>query len=283
MFERDKDELRELGIPLVTGRSGASSTTSPATGSTSASTPCRTSSSSPTSSPSSAWPAAPGRRRRSPAPPRRRCASSRPPASSATATRLIGIEPRLRHRASPPSTPVKNAVVAQQTDLLQLPHAGEGAAATAAPCSRGAWPPGTAAGTSPASTWTGGPRGSSACAASRARSRQVKRAEPYAVPADHRAQEMIRTLVGEHVARSRGPCGCATAGASAAPPGRPAEAVERGVVRAGGALHRSRRPSPTRSPATARTWWSSEPAGGPRPRRGAGCPPAARAAHRGAA
>ena len=40
MFERDKNELRELGVPLETGPRG-SSTTTPATGSTARRTPCR--------------------------------------------------------------------------------------------------------------------------------------------------------------------------------------------------------------------------------------------------
>ena len=48
MFERDKEELRSLGVPIEVGSIDASSTTSPATGSAPTSSRCPRSASRPT-------------------------------------------------------------------------------------------------------------------------------------------------------------------------------------------------------------------------------------------
>ena len=137
MFERDKDELRELGIPLVTEDDRRrSSRTSPATASTSASTPCPTSPSSPTSWPCSAWPAAPGPRPAWPVRPRRRCASCRPPGVE----RDVDVAHRHRaaaahHRAGLRRGQERRAA-APGRSTLRLPHRPRGG--EAAPAARAA-------------------------------------------------------------------------------------------------------------------------------------------------
>ena len=194
MFERDKDELRELGIPLVTAEIGV-------------------------------WDDEQGYRidQREYALPdiefepdelavlglaSRTWAHASLAGPAAQALRklkatdierdqdsLVGIEPRLGTR-EPAFEAVKDAVVGQRTITFDYRRSGEGSAAT-----RRVQPWGLA-------SWHGrwyltgfdldrdAPR---VFRLSRVDGPvdEVKRAQPYTVPADHRAQEMIRTTVGE--------------------------------------------------------------------------------------
>jgi proteasome accessory factor B len=200
MFERDKDELRELGIPLVTEDIG------------------------------SVWDDEQGYRidQREYALPdiafepdelavlglaSRTWAHASLAGPAAQALRklkaagierdgesLVGIEPRLGTR-EPAFDAVKNAVVGQRTITFDYRRSGQGEAQT-----RQVQPWGLA-------SWHGrwyltgfdldrdAPR---VFRLSRIDGpvREVRGAAPYAVPADHRAQEMIRTSVGEREARS---------------------------------------------------------------------------------
>ncbi|GAA2730661.1 WYL domain-containing protein [Pedococcus aerophilus] len=200
MFERDKDELRELGIPLVTAEIGgvwddevgyridqreyalpdiefepdelavlglASRTWAHA---------------------SLAGPAAQALRKLKAA------------GIERDGDSLIGIEPRLG-TSEPAFEPVKNAVVGQQTISFGYRTGGQGEVNT-----RTVQPWGLA-------SWHGrwyltgfdldreAPRVFRLSRIDGAVS-VVRRAEPYVVPADHRAQEMIRTTVGEQAPRS---------------------------------------------------------------------------------
>ncbi|WP_270888025.1 helix-turn-helix transcriptional regulator [Pedococcus sp. 5OH_020] len=200
MFERDKDELRELGIPLVTQDIGG------------------------------AWDDETGYRidQREYALPdlefepdelavlglaSRTWAHASLAGPAAQALRklkaagierdgdsLVGIEPRLG-TSEPAFESVKNAVVAQQTISFGYRTAGQGQART-----RRVQPWGLA-------SWHGrwyltgfdldraAPRVFRLSRIDGAVS-VVRRATPYVVPADHHAQEMIRTTVGEQVQRS---------------------------------------------------------------------------------
>jgi proteasome accessory factor B len=195
MFERDKDELRELGIPLVTEDLGsvwddelgyridqrdyalpdiefeadelavlglASRTWAHA---------------------SLAGPAAQALRKLKAAGIERDSES------------LVGIEPRLG-TSEPAFEPVKNAVVGQQTVRFGYRRSGQGEATarTVQPWGLASWH----------GRWylTGfdldrdAPRVFRLSRIAGAVS-EVRKAAPYTVPADHRAQEMIRTSVGE--------------------------------------------------------------------------------------
>ena len=97
MFERDKDDLREMGIPLETGSNEILfDDEAAATASRRTPTPCPRSRSTPTSSPSWAWPRASGSTPPSRVPRAPPSASSRPPVSTST--------PRLSRRSSHGST-----------------------------------------------------------------------------------------------------------------------------------------------------------------------------------
>jgi proteasome accessory factor B len=200
MFERDKDELRELGIPLVTAEIGgvwddevgyridqreyalpdiefepdelavlglASRTWAHA---------------------SLAGPAAQALRKLKAAGIERDVDS------------LIGIEPRLG-TSEPAFEPVKDAVVGQQTISFGYRTGGQGEvnARTVQPWGLASWH----------GRWylTGhdldrdAPRVFRLSRIDGAVS-VVRRAEPYAVPADHRAQEMVRSTVGEQEPRT---------------------------------------------------------------------------------
>src|SRR6478672_13211579 len=199
MFERDKDELRELGIPLVTEET------------------------------SSIWEDETGYRidQREYALPdiafepdelavlglaSRTWAHASLAGPAAQALRklkaagierdgdsLIGIEPRLR-TTEPAFEPVKDAVVGQRTIAFgyRTGGAGEVNARTVQPWGLASWH----------GRWylTGFDLDRDAPRVFRL-SRidgdvtEVKKAQPYAVPADHRAQEMIRTTVGEQASR----------------------------------------------------------------------------------
>ena len=199
MFERDKDELRELGIPLVTEDIGG------------------------------AWDDEVGYRidQREYALPdisfepdelavlglaSRTWAHASLAGPAAQALRklkaagierdgdsLVGIEPRLG-TSEPAFEPVKNAVVGQRTISFGYRTGGEGAVLTRVvqPWGLASWH----------GRWylTGFDLDREAARVFRL-SRidgdvtEVKTAPPYAVPADHRAQEMIRTSVGEQPTR----------------------------------------------------------------------------------
>jgi proteasome accessory factor B len=199
MFERDKDELRELGIPLVTEEIGG------------------------------AWDDEVGYRidQREYALPdisfeadelavlglaSRTWAHASLAGPAAQALRklkaagierdgdsLVGIEPRLG-TSEPAFEPVKNAVVGQRTISFGYRTGGEGEVNTRVvqPWGLASWH----------GRWylTGFDLDRQAPRVFRL-SRidgdvtEVRKAEPYAVPADHRAQEMIRTSVGEQRTR----------------------------------------------------------------------------------
>lgn len=200
MFERDKDELRELGIPLVTQEIGG------------------------------AWDDEVGYRidQREYALPdisfepdelavlglaSRTWAHASLAGPAAQALRklkaadierdgdsLIGIEPRLG-TSEPAFEPVKNAVVGQRTISFGYRTGGQGDVKTRVvqPWGLASWH----------GRWylTGFDLDREAPRVFRL-SRidgdvsEVRKAEPYAVPANHRAQEMIRTSVGEQTTRS---------------------------------------------------------------------------------
>ena len=223
MFERDKDELRELGVPLVTGSDGR-----PVRGRDrlpdrprrlrAAGRRLRAA----TSWPSSAWPRRVWQQ-----------ASLAGPAARAL-TKLKRARRRRRTTArssassrgcappSPRSTPLWAAVRDRVPVALHLPDARARRGRPSGTSSRGASPAGTAAGTSSATTATAARPGSSGSPGSTGAVRRIGQPGAYDVPDDHDAGADGR-LTGAPSGRDQGgrAARCApAAGAGAAPAGR---------------------------------------------------------------
>ncbi len=155
---------------------------------------------------------------------------------------LIGIEPRLR-TTEPAFDEAKNAVLLRQVLEFDYRTAARDRPAGDA-SSRGVSRPGTAAGTSPATTSTvTAPRVFRLSRIS-GPARRVGRHDAFEVPADHRPRDMIRTTEGSRPRSSMRRCGPARARAVPASPCHPGHARPPTA----GAWSRSSTPTPSPSP-----------------------------------
>ena len=221
MFERDKNELRELGIPLETELDRGPSTTTPATASTATRTRCpplhlTTDEMTAVALAARVW------REAGPASPAARALLKlRPTARASSPTELPAIEPRLSGGEAA-FEPLTTAVATRRPVSFGYRTARDVEPTRAAPAALGRRLPARALVRRRAWTATAAPSASSGCPGSRARSRPDgarRRPTTYPPDVDLRARVHLRRRRPADARPAPRPRGCRP---RAAPPRRPA-------------------------------------------------------------